>query len=96
MVLVRPRAERDIAKARAWYELKQRGLGREFLNEVAVVIRALEANPARTSFYYRNFRRLLLRKFPYKVFYQIVGSRVVVFRVLHSKQDHERKLFSNS
>jgi len=30
----------------------------------------------------------LLRRFPLKVFYQVIGPRIVIFRVLHAKQDH--------
>ena len=39
--------------------------------------------------YHRNFRRILLRRFPYKVFYQVIGQRVVIFPVLHVRQCHE-------
>jgi len=42
--------------------------------------------------YHRRFRRLLLRRFPYKIFYQIIENRVVVFRVSQAKQTHQAKL----
>ena len=92
LVLVRPEAERDLAAARAWYEQKRAGLGDEFLDDVAWAMRVLERNPELARFYYRNFQRVLLRRFPYKVFYQVSGERVVVFRVLHAKQAHESGL----
>lgn len=90
IVLVRPEAERDSTAARDWYERKTPGLGDDFLDEVAAAMRKLEENPVREHLYYRNFRRLILRRFPYKIFYQVIGSRVVVFRLLHAKQAHER------
>ena len=49
----------------------------------------MEQNPERPRLYYRNFRRVLLRRFPYKLFYQMIGPRIVIFRVLHAKQDHQ-------
>jgi plasmid stabilization system protein ParE len=52
----------------------------------------LEEEPARERLYYRGFRRVLFRRFPCKIFYRIVGQRVIVFRVLHAKQDHERNV----
>lgn len=55
-------------------------------------MRALELNPEREHLYHGNFRRVLFRRFPYKIFYQVIGERVVVFRVLHAKQDHERQI----
>ena len=92
LVLVRPEAEADLAAARDWYERRRAGLGAEFLDEVAGAMRGLELDPERQRLYYRNFRRVLLRRFPYKVFYQVIGPRVVVFRVLHAKQDHDKGL----
>jgi toxin ParE1/3/4 len=92
VILVRPEAERDVADARDWYDRIRRDLADDFLDEVAAAIRQLERDPARERLYFLNFRRVRLRRFPYKVFYQILGNRVVVFRVLHAKQDHQRKI----
>ncbi len=93
IVLVRAEAEGDLEMAREWYEQKRSGLGGgEFLDEFAAAMRALELNPEREHLYHGNFRRVLFRRFPYKIFYQVIGERVVVFRVLHAKQDHERQI----
>ena len=92
LLLVRPEAERDLAAARDWYEQKSAGLGDEFLDSVAGALRELERNAERSRLYYRNFRRVLLRRFPYKIFYHVIAQRVVIFRVLHAKQDHPRGL----
>lgn len=88
LVLVRPEAERDLVTARDWYEERRPGLGAEFLDEIARALRELAQDPEQSRLYYRNFRRVLLRRFPYKVFYHVIGRRIVVFRVLHAKQDH--------
>ena len=90
VVLLRPIAERDIESAQTWYEHRRAGLGNEFLDEIAAAMKQLETEPERERLYYRNFRRILLSRFPYKVFYQIISSRVVVFRVLHGRQAHEQ------
>lgn len=89
LVLLRPAAERDLASACQWYENRRGGLGDEFLDEIAAAMRQLESDPERERLYYRNFRRLLLHRFPHKIFYQVIGSRVVVFRVLHARQAHD-------
>jgi plasmid stabilization system protein ParE len=91
LVLVRAEAERDLEAARDWYEQKRSGLGGEFLDEFAAAMRTLELNPECEHLYHGQFRRVLFRRFPYKIFYQIIGERVVVFRVLHAKRDHERQ-----
>jgi len=91
-VLIRPRAEADLREARQWYEEQRRGLGDELVAAVRQAVRSLEKDPQRRPFYYREFRRLLTRRFPYKVFYLVERDRVVVFRILHVKQDHPRRL----
>jgi plasmid stabilization system protein ParE len=92
LLLVRPEAERDLAEARDWYRREDTRLGDDFLNAVACAMRRLEEGPKRERLYYLNFRRIILRRFPYKIFYQVIGDRVVVFRVLHAKQDHPSRL----
>lgn len=92
LLSVRPKAEKDLASARDWYDQKSAGLGDEFLDSVAAALRELQHDPELPRLYYRNFRRVLLRRFPYKIFYQVIAQRVVIFRVLHAKQDHSRGL----
>ena len=53
---------------------------------------SLEETPERQPIYYRDFRRVLTDRFPYKIFYRIEGQAVIVFRVLHGARDHTREL----
>lgn len=92
ILLVRTGAEADLASARTSYEQQRAGMGFEFLDEVARALHELQAAPESPRLYYRNFRRVLLRRFPYKIFYQVIGDRIVIFRVLHAKQTHEPRL----
>jgi plasmid stabilization system protein ParE len=87
-VIIRPLAEADIEEARQWYEQQRPSLGSEFLDEISRAFGVLEEHPERRPIYYLGFRRILTRRFPYKVFYRVEGARVIVFRVLHAKRDH--------
>ena len=91
-VFIRPRAEEDLRQARQWYEQQRAGLGDELMAAIRLGLRSLQENPASRPLYYREFRRLLTRRFPYKIFYIIERDRVIVFRILHAKQDHPRRL----
>jgi plasmid stabilization system protein ParE len=91
-VIIRPNAEADLQEARLWYEVRRPGLGDQSVDDIGYAIRLLAENPERRPIYYNGFRRLLVRRFPYKVFYRIEGDRVIVFRVLHVKRDHRRHL----
>ncbi len=92
IVFLRPRAEQDLAEARDWYEQRSSGLGDSFLDSAAEALRELAQNPERHRFYFGKFRRVLFQRFPYKLFFQVIGQRVIIFRVLHAKQNHSRDL----
>jgi toxin ParE1/3/4 len=91
-IIIRPKAETDLQEAWAWYESQRAGLGEELLVEIRTAVRLLEKDPGRRPFYYRDFRRIIARRFPYKIFYRIEGKRVIVFRILHAKQEHRRRM----
>jgi toxin ParE1/3/4 len=91
-IIVRPRAEADLQRAWEYYEGEQAGLGDAFLGELRLLVQSLAHHPERAPYYYRGFRRLLAARFPYQIFYRIAGNRVIVFRVLHAKQDHRQQL----
>lgn len=92
LVVIRPKAEQDLQEAKAWYESQRSGLGKALVVVFREAIRYLAEAPERQPVYYRGFRRLMTRRFPYKIFYLVEGNRVVVIRVLHSKRDHRRHL----
>ena len=75
-----------------WYELQRAGLGDELLIEMGAAILRLKTDPENRPFYYRDFRRLLMRRFPYKLFYRVESGRVIVFRILHAKREHQQQL----
>ena len=91
-VFIRAAAKADLRDARERYQGQCPGLGGEFLLAVADALTRLEQSPERFPLYYRGFRRVLTRRFPYKLFYRIEGDAVIVFRVLHGARDHVRQL----
>ena len=91
-VIIRPNAEADLQDARKWYDDQRPGLGAELLDEIGLAVERLATDPEHRPIYYNGFRRLLTRRFPYKIFYRVEGDRVIVFRILHAKRDHRRLL----
>jgi toxin ParE1/3/4 len=92
IVTIRAEAKADLQRAHDWYEDKCPGLGDEFLADLAESFLRLENTPEQFPVYYRNFRRVLAHRFPYKIFYRISGQDIIVVRVLHGAQHHPRKL----
>jgi toxin ParE1/3/4 len=91
-VTIRPAAHADLREARDWYDQRREGLGNEFLLAVADAMLALEEAPERNSIYYREFRRVLTDRFPYKIFYRIEGQAVIIYRILHAAREHSGEL----
>jgi len=91
-VTIRPEARADLQHAYDWYEDRQVGLGDEFLADHAEAFLRLEDNPERYPVYYRGFRRVLTHRFPYKIFFRIVGREIIIYRILHGAQNHPDKL----
>lgn len=83
---IRPEAEADMSEAYDWYEERHPGLGHEFLAEVHVALRAIMENPLHHQVLYRNVRRILTRRFPFKVFFHVEAEQVEVIGVVHAKR----------
>lgn len=83
-------ASADLLAAHDWYEQRSPGLGKDFVRMVdaaiAVITRQLELLPP----VHRGLRRMLVRRFPYAVFYRIDPDAVRVIAVLHTKMDFRR------
>jgi plasmid stabilization system protein ParE len=91
-IIIRHEAEVDITDAAIWYHQQQAGLGQAFLSEVDAAITNAAENPDRYPRLRRKpeVRRVLTRRFPYRVFYIRRPDSIVVFRVLHAAQ-HDRE-----
>ena len=88
--IVRPLAEADVQEAFAWYEEQAQGLGHEFLRALDVCYATIERWPESYPVVYRGFRRALLRRFPYLVYYRAVPTGIEVVACAHGKQ-HPRR-----
>lgn len=85
-----PAASRDIVAAYNWYEDQQPGLGEQFRAELSVAFALVqqfsEAGPA----VHRDLRRLLVRRFPYAIYYRLTDADVIIRGCLHLHSDPSR------
>ena len=82
-----PEAEEDIADAYAWYENHRPGLGEEFFSCVEACIEAIRRAPEMHALVHENYRRGLVRRFPYAVFYEYTEGTVRIYSVFHTSRD---------
>jgi len=81
---LRPAAAADIEAAYEWYEEQRLGLGEEFLAAVEKAMQSLVERPDAYPVVHRGTRRVLLARFPYGIYYRIVGTQLVVVACMHA------------
>jgi plasmid stabilization system protein ParE len=84
-------AEADALDAFRWYEEQRAGLGAQFRDAVESAVAGIGDSPLLYAIQYRDLRRILVRRFPYAIYYRIYPSVVVVVAVVHGRR-HRRIL----
>ena len=85
-VVFHPGASEDYAEAFAWYNARGVLLASDFEREIERGIRLIFENPLRWPEFDSERRRLVVRKFPYSIIYEMHGEEVVVLAVAHGKR----------
>jgi plasmid stabilization system protein ParE len=88
-LVVAPEVEQDLDEAYGWYECRQVGLGEESLSCVDACIHAICRMPEMCATVHKEYRRALVRRFPYAVFYEHVAGTVTVLGVFHTARHPE-------
>ena len=86
-LIITPEAEEDLADAGAWYERQREGLGERFILCIEAALDQIRRAPAMATEVYPGVRRVVVRKFPYGVFYRVDPDQIAVIAVYHSKRD---------
>jgi plasmid stabilization system protein ParE len=96
-LLFHPEIEGDLIAINSWYEEKSAGLGDEFLQIFYSIASSIINNPNLYQKVYNKFRRLLLPKFPYVVYYLLREEQVIIIGVFHHARDPRKikKLLEN-
>lgn len=87
VVRIRRTAEQDITRAQSWYEQQRRGLGADFHAEVDRIIARLADTPFIFATVHRDIRRGVLHRFPYLIWYRVIGNIVRVFAATDARQN---------
>ena len=75
--------EEDAITAYAWYEEKAQGLGDEFLRTFYACANEIVRTPLISPMIHREFRRRLLRRFPYAIYFRIEENEIVIYGPFH-------------
>jgi hypothetical protein len=82
-----PDVEEDAIGGYGWYETKAPGLGEEFLRMFYACAGDLSRNSLMYRKVYGEFRRCLLRRFPFALYFVVKDEQVIVTGLFHCARD---------
>jgi toxin ParE1/3/4 len=86
-IFVQREAQLEVQSIFDYYEDLNEGLGFEFMRALDAALQTIKRNPLACQKIYQESRRVLLRKFPYAVFYLVEETRIVIIACFHQKRD---------
>lgn len=81
-----PEAIEEYIATYGWYYERGVHLGAAFETEIDRAARLIYESPKRWPIYAKKFRRLLVRRFPYSLIYEIRESGPVVLAITHVRR----------
>jgi plasmid stabilization system protein ParE len=84
-----PEALEDLIETQRWYASREPGLGQAFAEAIAAAVERIAQDPATFPCVHGAVRRLVVRRFPYAVYFREVGDEILVLAV-HGRQDPRR------
>jgi plasmid stabilization system protein ParE len=89
-LIITPETEQDVEGAYSWYEDHRQGLGEEFLTCVDASIQTICRTPELYPQIHNEYRRALVRRFPYAVFYEYAEGKVIIYSIFHTSRNPEK------
>jgi plasmid stabilization system protein ParE len=86
-LVFRPEAEAELLDARAWYEEERVGLGAIFAAPVETTVTATLQNLLAYPHVKGDTRRVLVRRFPYAVYFRPLDDEIIVLVVMHGRRN---------
>ena len=79
----------DLSQGADWYDAQGPSLGVNFESAVYDSIGKISLRPLACPKVYLDFRRRLLRRYPYAIYYRITDQEIIVTLVLHLARNPE-------
>ena len=89
-VIFTEEADDDVAAAYDWYEGREPGLGEDFLHCAEACVLIIQRHPHLFPVAVDEFRRALVRRFPYEIFYEATVDSLIIYSVFHCSQDPQK------
>ena len=86
-VLFLPAARLEALEARAWYAARGDGLGEAFVAELDRQASRIAETPLQFPIVLGDARRVLMRRFPYALFFRLADGDAFVLACFHASRD---------
>ena len=83
----RPEVIEDLGRAFEWYESQLSGLGDRFLGEFFDALTFIQSSAETPRKVFEDFRRVLMKRFPFAVWYEVHAGTAVILLVFDCRQD---------
>ena len=80
-------AENELDQAFQWYQKRRDGLGLSFLRCVEESLERIRRSPESYPVVYRHVRQVLVRRFPFAIYFVTDVEAVAIIAVFHSSRD---------
>jgi plasmid stabilization system protein ParE len=84
-----PEAVEDLLESQRWYRQRDPALALDFADAFAAAVERIRRDPRSFPLIHGQFRRLVLKRFPYAVYFRGQGDDILVI-ALHGRQDPQR------
>jgi len=78
-----PKAQQEVADSFDWYDSREVGLGNEFLGALDDCVRLIRLQPEMSPIAFKNYRKALLTRFPFAIFYRVSTGLLTIYAVFH-------------
>lgn len=86
-VIIKLDACEEVAAIAEWYDACRPGLGDRFIAALDDCVHLIATHPLGNELVRRNYRRALLKNFPYSLYYRYQDDVVTVYTVFHTSRN---------
>jgi hypothetical protein len=81
-----PEADQEMIEAARYYQSLSSGLGDDYLDEVERAVHSIATSPQTWPIFEGDFRRRLVKRFPFGVIYKIESDKILIIAIAHLRR----------
>lgn len=87
---IKESARKGAVDAFLYYEDQQEKLGDRFLDKMELLLNDISRHPKLYPEKYKQFRQALIKPFPYLIIFEIIQSKIIVYKVILAKRNPKK------